>query len=89
MVDEGKEAGLHVRETHGSTASNRRAPDQDPGTDQPARASPAPRGGLSEHTRNRLATQLRTIYDTMAQQPVPDRFAELIAKLDSGDHGKS
>ncbi|MGT2486790.1 NepR family anti-sigma factor [Methylobacterium oryzae CBMB20] len=26
------------------------------------------------------------MYDTVTQQPVPDRFAELIAKLDSADH---
>ncbi|WP_139234034.1 NepR family anti-sigma factor [Methylobacterium pseudosasicola] len=49
----------------------------------------AGRGGLSDHTRNRLAAQLRAMYDTVAQQPVPDRFAELIAKLDGGDRKKA
>ncbi|MCJ2059301.1 hypothetical protein MKL09_22540 [Methylobacterium sp. J-048] len=51
--------------------------------------TPVARGGLSDHTRNRLAAQLRAMYDTVAQQPVPDRFAELIAKLDSGDREKA
>ncbi|KNY21039.1 hypothetical protein AKJ13_19310 [Methylobacterium sp. ARG-1] len=47
------------------------------------------RGALSDHTRNRLAAQLRAMYDSVALQPVPDRFAELIAKLDGGDHEKA
>ncbi|MWV21023.1 anti-sigma factor [Methylobacterium sp. 2A] len=90
MVDKGKGAGLHAREPHGSTASNRHVQSPDPMTGQTAPASRAsPRGGLSEQTRNRLATQLRAMYDTMTQQPVPDRFAELIAKLDSNEHGQS
>ncbi|MDP4002023.1 NepR family anti-sigma factor [Methylobacterium sp. NEAU K] len=54
-----------------------------------AASRPALRGGLSEHTRNRLAVQLRTMYDMVALEPVPDRFAELIAKLDDGDRGKA
>lgn len=29
--------------------------------------------------------QLRSMYDTVASQPVPDRFAELIARLDTAD----
>jgi len=51
------------------------------GQDEP----PVARGGLSDLTRNRLAAQLRAMYDAVAQQPVPDRFAELIAKLDDRD----
>jgi hypothetical protein len=90
MVDQGKGAGLRVHKPHGSTASTRHAQGQDPSTDQPVRVSqPTARGGLSEQTRNRLATQLRTMYDSMTQQPVPDRFAELIAKLDSSERDKS
>ena len=44
---------------------------------------------LSEFTRTRLATQLRAMYDTVAQQPVPDRFADLIAQLESADVKKT
>jgi hypothetical protein len=40
---------------------------------------------LSPQIRDRLAMQLRSMYDTVASQPVPDRFAELIAQLDSAD----
>lgn len=40
---------------------------------------------LSPQTRDRIALQLRSMYDTVASQPVPDRFAELIARLDSAD----
>lgn len=89
MVDQGKEAGLRARDAHGGTASNRHTQRQDRSETSAGRASQSPSRGLSEHTRNRLATQLRTMYDTMAQQPVPDRFAELIAQLDSSEHGKS
>ena len=90
MADEGKEAALRVPDVHGSPASTHHAPDQDHRAGRATGASQAtPRGGLSEQTRNRLATQLRAMYDTMTQQPVPDRFAELIAKLDSGERGKS
>ncbi|MGU3284514.1 NepR family anti-sigma factor [Methylobacterium mesophilicum] len=46
-------------------------------------------GGLSDQTRNRIAVQLRAMYDTVALQPVPDRFAELIAKLDGGEREKA
>ncbi|WP_091718874.1 NepR family anti-sigma factor [Methylobacterium phyllostachyos] len=94
MVDQGKEAGLRARETRASTASDHLSHNQDSTAEQPghqplpAAGRPVPRGGLSEQTRNRLATQLREMYDNVTQQPVPDRFAELIAKLDSADHGK-
>ena len=92
MVDQGKEAGLRVRKTPASTASDHLSHGQDSTAvrpEPPAAARPAAHGGLSEHTRNRLASQLRAMYDTVAQQPVPDRFAELIAKLDSADSGKA
>ncbi|MGU3664640.1 NepR family anti-sigma factor [Methylobacterium sp. A49B] len=91
MVDQGKEAALPARVTRSGTASDHTphadSNAQDSSTDplSPPSAKPAARGGLSDHTRTRLAAQLRTMYDTIAQQPVPDRFAELIAKLDSGD----
>ncbi|MBE7196942.1 MAG: anti-sigma factor [Parafilimonas terrae] len=40
---------------------------------------------LSPQTRDRIAVQLRSMYDSVASQPVPDRFAELIARLDTAD----
>lgn len=41
--------------------------------------------GLSDHTQKRIGVHLRAMYDTIVQQPVPDRFRDLIAKLDSSD----
>ncbi|PVZ03843.1 hypothetical protein C7388_109142 [Methylobacterium radiotolerans] len=88
MVDQGNEAGLRARDPHAETASDRSsAPENSSGdasaSDQPDRARS--RNGLSDQTRNRIAAQLRAMYDTVTQQPVPDRFAELIAQLDSAD----
>ena len=40
---------------------------------------------LSPQSRDRIASQLRTMYAAVANQPVPDRFAELIARLDTAD----
>ena len=39
--------------------------------------------GLSDHTQKRLGVHLRAMYDTIVQQPVPDRFRDLIAQMDS------
>lgn len=95
MVDQGKGAGLRAPKTQASTASDHLTHGQMHGHDKDtgdagdpsstATEGSVPRTGLSEQTRNRLAAQLRAMYDTVAQQPVPDRFAELIAKLDGGD----
>ncbi len=40
------------------------------------------RSGLSDHTQQRIGNQLRTLYDSLVQQPIPDRFRDLIARLD-------
>ena len=39
--------------------------------------------GLSDHTQKRIGLHLRAMYDTIVQQPVPDRFRDLIAQLDT------
>ncbi|WP_238275393.1 NepR family anti-sigma factor [Methylobacterium goesingense] len=56
----------------------------------PSAEGPAPNGtdatslhGLSDHTQMRIGLHLRAMYDTIVQQPVPDRFRDLIAKLDT------
>jgi hypothetical protein len=95
MVDQGKEARPRaLRPRADGTADD--VSDEQTGDPVEAGASSAlntgptaSRTGLSEHTRNRIASQLRTMYDSIAQQPVPDRFADLIAKLDSGDREKA
>jgi hypothetical protein len=94
MVDRGKGEGLRARSLHAGSTSDS-PPDAlnskaDEGSAAPQSADgSAARSGLSDHTRDRLAAQLRAMYDTIAQQPVPDRFAELIAKLDASDSGKA
>lgn len=46
--------------------------------------SPAPgrQGGLNAEIQSRIGHQLRAMYDDVVRQGVPDRFAELIRKLD-------
>jgi hypothetical protein len=39
-------------------------------------------GGLSAEIQSRIGHQLRAMYDDVVRQGVPDRFAELIRKLD-------
>lgn len=90
MGDEGKEAALRARARRLATASDHtlHALDSNAAFGPPTDRGSS-RGGLSEQTRNRLAAQLRTMYDSITQQPVPDRFADLIAKLESGDPEKA
>ena len=44
---------------------------------------------LTPQIRDRIALQLRSMYETVASQPVPDRFAELIARLDANDRDQA
>ena len=39
-------------------------------------------GGLNAEIQARIGHQLRSMYDDVVRQGVPDRFAELIRKLD-------
>jgi hypothetical protein len=41
--------------------------------------------GLSDQTQKRIGLHLRTMYDAIVQQPVPDRFRDLIDRLDDAD----
>jgi hypothetical protein len=43
---------------------------------------------LDRTIQTRIGDQLRAMYDELMQQPVPDRFAELLAQLDRDDQGK-
>lgn len=54
---------------------------RNPGEDDAGRRG----NGLDDFTRGRLGLHLRSLYDQMAQQPVPDRFRDLIAKLEAGE----
>ncbi len=49
-----------------------------------AQDSPKPsKGGLNPEIQARIGHQLRALYDDVVRQGVPDRFADLIRKLDS------
>lgn len=57
-------------------------------------AVPGKPGGLNAEIQSRIGHQLRAMYDDVVRQGVPERFAELIRKLDTpegqtdpdGDH---
>jgi hypothetical protein len=41
-----------------------------------------PRGRLSREVQQKIGNQLRAMYDDVVQQGVPDRFTELLGRLD-------
>ena len=43
---------------------------------------PGKQGALNAEIQSRIGHQLRAMYDDVVRQGVPDRFAELIRKLD-------
>jgi hypothetical protein len=47
-------------------------------------SKPSPgKGGLNAEIQSRIGHQLRAMYDDVVRQGVPDRFTELIRKLDA------
>jgi hypothetical protein len=50
-------------------------------------AAPGKQGGLNAEIQSRIGHQLRAMYDDVVRQGVPDRFADLIRKLDAPDSG--
>jgi hypothetical protein len=44
---------------------------------------PGKQGGLNAEIQSRIGHQLRAMYDEVVRQGVPDRFAELVRKLDA------
>ena len=48
-------------------------------------AATGKQGGLNAEIQSRIGHQLRAMYDDVVRQGVPDRFAELIRKLDVPD----
>jgi len=51
--------------------------------DSKPQAARAPKGGLNTEIQARIGHQLRAMYDDVVRQGVPERFAELIRKLDA------
>ena len=54
--------------------------------DPKSKAPPARPGGLNAEIQSRIGHQLRAMYDDVVRQGVPDRFAELIRKLDDPEN---
>ena len=50
---------------------------------QARNAPPGKQGGLNAEIQSRIGHQLRAMYDDVVRQGVPDRFADLIRKLDT------
>jgi hypothetical protein len=46
-------------------------------------AAPGKQGGLNAEIQSRIGHQLRAMYDDVVRQGVPERFSELIRKLDT------
>jgi Anti-sigma factor NepR len=46
-------------------------------------APPGKQGGLTAEIQSRIGHQLRAMYDDVVRQGVPERFAELVRKLDT------
>ena len=44
---------------------------------------------LSPEIQGKIGQQLRKIYDDMVNQGVPDRFADLLSRLDKPNDGES
>jgi hypothetical protein len=43
--------------------------------------------GLNREIQHKIGQQLRAIYDDVVQEGVPDRFADLLKRLDKPDEG--
>ncbi len=50
---------------------------------QASKSTTPGKGGLSAEIQSRIGHQLRAMYDDVVRQGVPERFAELIRKLDA------
>lgn len=50
---------------------------------QASKSTTPGKGGLSAEIQSRIGHQLRAMYDDIVRQGVPDRFADLVRKLDA------
>ena len=50
---------------------------------QASKNTPPGKGGLTPEIQSRIGHQLRAMYDDVVRQGVPERFAELIRRLDA------
>jgi hypothetical protein len=65
----------------------KKMPGPPPTTLHPVDASTAQAKKRNPNVKDHIGRQLRALYDEVASQPVPDRFMELLDRLDvkSGD----
>ena len=55
---------------------------------EPASAPQAPlEAGLDRNVQARIGDNLRAMYDDLLQQPVPDRFKDLLSQLENQKGG--
>jgi hypothetical protein len=49
-----------------------------------------PHSGLNREIQSKIGQQLRAMYDDVVQEGVPDRFADLLRRIDNpSDEGKA
>ncbi|ABE38605.1 NepR family anti-sigma factor [Rhodopseudomonas pseudopalustris] len=51
------------------------------------KSAPGSKGGLNQEIQARIGHQLRAMYDDVVRQGVPDRFADLVKRLDDPQQG--
>ncbi|WP_147078334.1 NepR family anti-sigma factor [Methylobacterium haplocladii] len=66
-----------IRMMHDETAESLR-----PGGAPPHGHDQQPAQNLGKQARKRIGSHLRSMYDSVVQQPIPSRFTDLIAQLD-------
>ena len=49
------------------------------------KSAPGSKGGLNQEIQARIGHQLRAMYDDVVRQGVPDRFADLIKRLEESE----
>ena len=49
----------------------------------------APEPKIDRNTQGRIGDQLRAMYDDLVHQPVPDKFKDLLDRLEKGTAGEN
>jgi hypothetical protein len=57
--------------------------------DQPISTTTPDEPSLDRNTQARIGDHLRAMYDELLQQPVPDRFRDLLGRLDGTTENKA
>jgi Anti-sigma factor NepR len=58
-----------------------------PGQMQTETTQRKPRGRLGRDVQNKIGQQLRAMYDDVVSDGVPDRFVDMLRKLDEQENG--